>query len=74
MGHEIHLEKKNLRTDLIIENLENRKEKYEKEREGNVIVTDIVLDEKQSKELGKKKETISQLSLKTLQIMKIEKK
>lgn len=55
MGHEIHLEKKNLRTDLIIENLENRKEKYEKEREGNVIVTDIVLDEKQSKELGKKK-------------------
>lgn len=55
MGHEIRLEKQNLRTDLIIENLENRQESYTKENKENVCITDIVLDEKQSKEIGKKK-------------------
>lgn len=55
MGHEIRLEKQNLRTDLIIENLENRKESYTKESKESISITDIVLDEKQSKEIGKKK-------------------
>ena len=57
MGHEIRLEKKNLRTDLIIENLENNKktDNFIKEKTENIIVTDIVLDENQSKEIGKKK-------------------
>lgn len=57
MGHEIRLEKKNLRTDLIIENLENNQKEARtiKKQTENVTVTDIVLTEKEEKEIGKKK-------------------
>lgn len=56
MGHEIHLGKYEVRTDLAIESIENKvgtEELSEKELQG-VKVTDIYVDEKMSQMIGKK--------------------
>ncbi len=57
MGHEIRLEKYQIRTDLALESLENAKEKsidYTVKEEKTLKVTDVFVDEEVSKKIGKK--------------------
>lgn len=56
MGHEIHLEKYEVRTDLAIESLENsgKKENFTEKEVAGVKITDVYIDEKASEVIGKK--------------------